>query len=240
MDTDLKTLRRAAFEYGGSSLTEWGHLIEEFDWSVHYGDSFAFSFDECCYTEELLRKIRLISLASFETSEGFTAALRTEVIVPLLGNCPTGESFALNCRAGDWLQSYAAIPLEEQNGGEAGLVSLRCLIEKQSTKRLNALLHQAFDLVALFHDIYYLDCEEAFLEPDRLVPTEFAGLFERYSAQSTAWVKFAMAYVLVDLLEGRETLLGDDMRSCIQNIFDDYRATLARWTGKIIRDLKAL
>ena len=222
----------APFVFLGNSFAEWANRLNEFEQTVTLGDSFAFSVESIQLDGEFLRRLRCLNLADFETAERPSELFRSEVVLPLL---TPGEQATISPQESllPFFRRSWKLSETEVNAASEIFVLLRWLMKKQTGQSVNSRLHQAFDFVALFYDIYSLEGSEKLLQSKGLPEEQLAGLFSRYHRESNEWARFAMGYVLVDFIGDRIHFFDEQIKTQVEETFSDYAHLLAKWTGRI-------
>jgi hypothetical protein len=226
-----------SFSFHGDSICEWASRIDQIETTVHYGDEFELSIRDFTLTPALLSKLRCLNVADFEIAEKPNAEFRKQVIIPLLNSGDDRRYLPNDTLICFLKREWSLTEAEIESAGDA-FVSIKWLMSKQSHQTLNSRLHQAFDYIQLFYDIYSLECNETLIPQQNVTSEQFLGLFERYHKEANPWIRFAMGYVFTDLLEGRSLSLDDASRSQVSAINRDYAHSITRWTGRktIVKD----
>jgi hypothetical protein len=170
-------------------------------------------------------------LAEFEVAERPTELFRSEVVFPLLTPDEQATISPRESLRTFFIRSWKLSDAETEAASEI-FVLFRWLMGKQTGQSVNNRLHQAFDFVALFYDIYYLEYSENLLKAKESFDEQFVGLFERYYRESNGWVRFAMGYVVVDFFEDRIHMLDGELKIQVEGLLADYAQLLKKWTGR--------
>ena len=218
--------------FDGDTFVGWAKRLDELDRAITPGDEFAFSVKNVRISEEFLRRLRCLNLADFEVAERATGEFRHAVVLPLLrqnerANISSREPLQSFFRR-TWMLSDAEVEAASEI-----FVTLGWLMQKQTGQTVNNRLHQAFDFVALFYDIYSLEYSDPLVQAQKPVREQLAGLFDRYHQETNEWVRFGMGYVLVDFIGDRMDLFEVELKSQVEEVFVDYAQLLKKWTGRI-------
>jgi hypothetical protein len=222
----------APFVFLGDSFADWANSLTEFEQTVTPGDGFAFSVGSIRLGGEFLRRLRCLNLADFEAAERPSELFRSKVVLPLLTPEEQASISPRESLLPFFRRSWNLSETEVEAASEI-FVLLRWLMRKQTGQSLNSRLHQAFDFVALFYDIYSLEASESLLQSKEPLEDQLTGLLGRYHRESNQWVRFAMGYVLVDFIGDR--MHEGQIKIQVEEAFSDYAQLLARWTGRIWR-----
>lgn len=234
MSCESLKFRRRAFGYSGHSVFEWAESLEEFERSVYRGDLFEFSIAEFSLHQMFLKKLRAMNILDFQRSERTTQAFVDDVVLPYL-EIAEGTSFERQLEFASYLRVHWNVDKAALDSCEAAFVSLKWLMKKQSNLQLDYLLHQGFDYVEMFYDLYWLE-----------LPSEFSGvlvrpafnarsLYERYMSERSPWLKFLKGYLIVDLVDGRDLDMSEGDLFAVKKMVQENADALSHWTGRTMR-----
>ena len=223
-------INNSALTYLGKSFTEWSGKVDELEESISMDDGFTFSMASIKLDADFLRRLRCLAVAFFEASERPTKDFRTLVVLPLLKpeeqtNISDGETSLA------FFQRFWPLSAGEVAAASNIFVGFHILMTKQKTLSVNARLHQAFDFVALFYNVYTVDWTDNLKLTTETSTVNFAGLFDRFHLEKNDWIKFLMGYVLFDFVADRMQLLDVYVKNEMEIVFTDYLKLCKLWTG---------
>ena len=207
-----------------------GRVCEKYERELHYGDIFDFNISDFHLDPDFLRRIRCLNVADYTTINGLSPAFYNDTLLQLLNaeeinKLPKRKKFQQSL-ADLWNLTKADLAAQTDV-----FVCLTSLLSKQQEATLNRRLHQAFDLIEYFYRIHTLEDAVALSESCINFDEALEGIIERCFIQNNPWLRYAMIYLLVDLVTVQYLKVSAECRIQLLTLFDGYANLQEKWLG---------